>query len=136
MQTRKKAARWRERARVLHTQPSEEQQGKHWYHAFGDILAILRHHSVAILFFLPWLDRSPVKSIRYKGLWYKLMLGLFVIAFIRLGMLGMSEGTPAQTIEMRVWTLVYFAFFILLFFLEEDKLTIKNIGKYLLFGEP
>ena len=79
---------------------------------------ILMGLSVAILFFLPWLDRSPVKSIRYKGLWYKLMLGLFVIAFIRLGMLGMSEGTPAQTIEMRVWTFVYFAFFILLYFMS------------------
>jgi ubiquinol-cytochrome c reductase cytochrome b subunit len=74
--------------------------------------------SVMVLFFLPWLDRSPVKSIRYKGAWYKVMLGLFTIAFIRLGMLGMAEGTPIQTIEMRVWTFVYFAFFILLFFLS------------------
>ncbi len=74
--------------------------------------------SVMILFFLPWLDRSPVKSIRYKGLWYKIMVGVFAIAFVRLGMLGMAEGTPAQTIEMRVWTFVYFAFFILLYFLS------------------
>ena len=74
--------------------------------------------SVMVLFFLPWLDRSPVKSIRYKGAWYKIMLALFTIAFIRLGMLGMAEGTPSQTIEMRVWTFVYFAFFILLFFLS------------------
>ena len=79
---------------------------------------ILMGVSVAILFFLPWLDRSPVKSIRYKGLWYKILLGLFVIAFIRLGMLGISEGTPAQTIEMRIWTFVYFAFFVLLYFLS------------------
>ena len=74
--------------------------------------------SVVILFFLPWLDRSPVKSIRYKGLWYKIMLAVFTIAFVRLGMLGMAEGTPAQTIEMRVWTFFYFAFFILLYFLS------------------
>ncbi len=74
--------------------------------------------SVVILFFLPWLDRSPVKSIRYKGLWYKFLLGMFAIAFVRLGMLGMAEGTPAQTIEMRIWTFVYFAFFILLFFMS------------------
>jgi ubiquinol-cytochrome c reductase cytochrome b subunit len=46
------------------------------------------------------------------------MLGVFAIAFIRLGMLGMSEGTPAQTVEMRIWTFVYFSFFILLFFLS------------------
>jgi ubiquinol-cytochrome c reductase cytochrome b subunit len=74
--------------------------------------------SVAILFFLPWLDRSPVKSIRYKGMWYKVLLTLFTIAFIRLGLLGMAEGTPAQTWEMRVWTLVYFMFFVLLFFMS------------------
>jgi len=74
--------------------------------------------SVAILFFLPWLDRSPVKSIRYRGLWYKVLLGLFTIAFVRLGLLGMAEGTPAQTLEMRVWTLVYFMFFVLLFFMS------------------
>jgi len=79
---------------------------------------ILMGASVMILFFLPWLDRSPVKSIRYKGAWYKVLLALFTIAFIRLGMLGMAEGTPIQTIEMRVWTFVYFSFFILLFFLS------------------
>ncbi len=74
--------------------------------------------SVAILFFLPWLDRSPVKSIRYRGLWYKVLLGLFTVAFVRLGLLGMAEGTPAQTMEMRLWTLVYFMFFVLLFFMS------------------
>ena len=74
--------------------------------------------SVAILFFLPWLDRSPVKSIRYRGTWYKVLLALFTIAFVRLGLLGMAEGTPAQTWEMRVWTLVYFMFFVLLFFMS------------------
>jgi ubiquinol-cytochrome c reductase cytochrome b subunit len=79
---------------------------------------ILMGVSVVILFFLPWLDRSPVKSIRYKGLWYKILLGLFVVAFVRLGMLGMAEGTPAQTVEMRVWTFVYFGFFVLLYFMS------------------
>ena len=74
--------------------------------------------SVLILFFLPWLDRSPVRSIRYKGAWYKILLGAFTIAFIRLGMLGMAEGTPAETWEMRFWTLVYFMFFVLLFFMS------------------
>ncbi len=74
--------------------------------------------SVMILFFLPWLDRSPVKSIRYRGMWYKVLLAMFTIAFVRLGLLGMAEGTPAQTWEMRVWTLVYFMFFVLLFFIS------------------
>ncbi len=79
--------------------------------------------SVVILFFLPWLDRAPVKSIRYRGKQYKIMLALFVIAFLRLGMLGMAEGTPAQTLEMRIWTFVYFAYFILLFFLSPKERT-------------
>jgi len=79
--------------------------------------------SVVILFFVPWLDRSPVKSIRYRPLQYKVMLGLFTIAFVRLGMLGMAEGTPSQTVEMRVWTFVYFAFFVLLFFLSPRERT-------------
>ena len=84
---------------------------------------LLMGSSVVILFFVPWIDRAPVKSIRYRGLQYKVMLGLFAVAFIRLGMLGMAEGTPSQTIEMRVWTFVYFAFFILLFFLSPKEKT-------------
>jgi ubiquinol-cytochrome c reductase cytochrome b subunit len=79
--------------------------------------------SVGILFFLPWIDRSPVKSIRYRGAWYKILLALFTIAFVRLGLLGMAEGTPAQTWEMRVWTLVYFMFFVLLFFMSPKAKT-------------
>ena len=84
---------------------------------------LLMGASVLILFFVPWIDRAPVKSIRYRGLQYKVMLGLFAVAFVRLGMLGMAEGTPGQTIEMRVWTFVYFAFFILLFFLSPKEKT-------------
>ena len=79
---------------------------------------LLMGASVMILFFLPWLDRSPVKSIRYRGTWYKVLLALFTIAFVRLGLLGMAEGTPAQTWGMRIWTLVYFMFFVLLFFMS------------------
>ena len=84
---------------------------------------VLMGAAIFVLFLMPWLDRSKVKSIRYKGLWYKIMLGLFVIAFLRLGMLGMAEGTPAQTVEMRVWTFVYFAFFILLYFISPGAKT-------------
>jgi ubiquinol-cytochrome c reductase cytochrome b subunit len=84
---------------------------------------ILMGVSVGVLFLVPWLDRSPVKSIRYKGAWYKVLVFMFAIAFVRLGMLGMAEGTPAQTWEMRFWTFVYFAFFILLFFLSKGGKT-------------
>ncbi|MCW8925511.1 MAG: cytochrome bc complex cytochrome b subunit [Xanthomonadales bacterium] len=84
---------------------------------------IMMGASVFVLFLLPWLDRSPVKSIRYRGAWYKILLALFTIAFVRLGLLGMAEGTPAQTWEMRVWTLVYFMFFVLLFFMSPKAKT-------------
>jgi ubiquinol-cytochrome c reductase cytochrome b subunit len=84
---------------------------------------LLMGAAVMILFFMPWIDRSPVKSIRYKGLWYKILLGVFAIAFIRLGMLGMAEGTPAQTWEMRFWTFIYFGFFVFLFFFSKSMPT-------------
>ena len=75
------------------------------------------------LFILPWLDRSKVKSIRYKGLGSKILLAVFAITFIRLGMLGMGEGTHAQTIESRIWTFAYFAFFILMPFVTKYEKT-------------
>ena len=79
--------------------------------------------AIVMLFLLPWLDRSPVRSIRYKGLWYKILLGVFVIAFIRLGMLGMGTGTVPETWDSRWWTFVYFAYFVLLFFLSKSGKT-------------
>jgi ubiquinol-cytochrome c reductase cytochrome b subunit len=70
--------------------------------------------AVVALFFLPWLDRSPVKSIRYKGMGSKVLMVLFIISFIRLGILGMGAGTEGEKIESQIWTFVYFAFFVLL----------------------
>ena len=67
-----------------------------------------------ILCFLPWLDRSPVKSIRYKGPISKLALALFVISFLGLGFLGLEPVTPLYTILARILTAVYFAFFLLM----------------------
>jgi len=75
---------------------------------------LLMGASVVIFAFLPWLDRSPVKSIRYKGWMYKLALSLFVIAFIVLGYLGMQVPTPTATRIAQVGTVVYFAFFLLM----------------------
>jgi len=68
--------------------------------------------AVVILFFLPWLDKSPVKSIRYRGAIYKIMLGLFVIAFVVLGWLGTQAPTDIKTMMAQVGTAVYFAFFL------------------------
>jgi ubiquinol-cytochrome c reductase cytochrome b subunit len=68
--------------------------------------------AVMILFLLPWLDRSPVRSIRYRGWLTKIMITLFVIAFVALGWLGLQAGSTAQTWAARIFTLYYFAFFI------------------------
>ncbi len=70
--------------------------------------------AVMIFFALPWLDRSPVKSIRYRGPKYKIALGLFVISFVGLGWLGILPSTPLYTWIARVLTVIYFAFFLLM----------------------
>ena len=68
--------------------------------------------AVLILFLLPWLDRSPVKSIRYRGPLTKALIAIFVVAFVALGWLGLQSGSTAQTWAARIFTMYYFAFFI------------------------
>ena len=70
--------------------------------------------SVAIPFMLPWLDRSPVKSWRYRGNITKVMLLLFVSSFLILGVLGVKAPTPARTMLAQVCSVIYFAFFLLM----------------------
>ena len=68
--------------------------------------------SVAIPFMLPWLDRSPVKSWRYRGNLNRIMLVLFVASFLILGVLGVKTPTPARTVLAQICTVFYFAFFL------------------------
>ena len=70
--------------------------------------------AVLIFFFVPWLDRSPVKSIRYKGPIFKFALACFVVSFLWLGYLGTEQPTVAATWIARILTVVYFAFFLLM----------------------
>lgn len=70
--------------------------------------------SVVIIGALPWLDLSPVKSIRYKGPIYKIVLAIFVVAFFILGYLGVLAPTPMRTLVSQVCTLIYFGFFLLM----------------------
>jgi len=70
--------------------------------------------SVAIPLLLPWLDRSPVKSWRYKGRMTKAMLVLFTASFLILGVLGTKVPTPERTLLAQVCCIVYFAFFLLM----------------------
>ncbi|MDO6592954.1 cytochrome bc complex cytochrome b subunit [Neptuniibacter sp. 1_MG-2023] len=79
--------------------------------------------AIAILFVLPWLDRSPVKSIRYKGMPSKIMLVIFCISFVILGYLGVVASTPGRTIVAQVCTALYFAYFFLMPFYTKMEST-------------
>jgi ubiquinol-cytochrome c reductase cytochrome b subunit len=75
---------------------------------------VLMGVSVMIFFLLPWLDRSPVKSIRYKGPITKGAIALFVVAFFVLGYLGTESVTTGRTIMAQIGTAIYFMFFFLM----------------------
>lgn len=70
--------------------------------------------AIAILFVLPWLDRSPVKSWRYKGGISKISIVVFAFVFILLTWLGTQPATETYTLIAQVCTLMYFAFFLLM----------------------
>jgi ubiquinol-cytochrome c reductase cytochrome b subunit len=69
---------------------------------------------IAIFVALPWLDRSPVKSIKYKGNYSKFFLALFVVSFFVLGYLGTVTSTPGRTLAAQIFTVTYFAYFLLM----------------------
>ncbi len=70
--------------------------------------------AIVVMFLLPWLDRSPVKSIRYRGALYKWALALFVIAFFVLSYLGTQSVSETKTWLARIFSIIYFLFFILM----------------------
>jgi ubiquinol-cytochrome c reductase cytochrome b subunit len=70
--------------------------------------------SVAIPFLLPWLDRSPVNSWRYRGNINKTMLILFISSFLILGVLGVKSPTPDRTLLAQICSIIYFGFFLLM----------------------
>ncbi|MES2719828.1 MAG: cytochrome bc complex cytochrome b subunit [Pseudomonadota bacterium] len=82
--------------------------------------------AIAILFVLPWLDKSPVKSMRYKGTQSKIWLTLFVISFIGLGYLGAVPSDPVKTVISQILTIIYFLFFLLMPFYTSME-TVKTV---------
>ena len=70
--------------------------------------------AIAILFVLPWLDRSPVKAMRYKGWGSKIALIAFCISFVVLGVLGVLPSTEGRTTVAQIASVVYFLYFILM----------------------
>ncbi|MEZ5496937.1 MAG: cytochrome bc complex cytochrome b subunit [Gammaproteobacteria bacterium] len=82
---------------------------------------ILMFTAIILLFTLPWLDRSEVKSIRYRLLPFKIALFSFVTAFVILGWLGMQSGSTVQKYMAIVCTVVYFAYFPFLYFYSKNE---------------
>ena len=70
--------------------------------------------AIALPVVLPWLDKSPVKSIRYKGRVSRIFLAIFVISFFILGYLGVQHPTPARTLVAQLCTAIYFGYFLLM----------------------
>jgi ubiquinol-cytochrome c reductase cytochrome b subunit len=79
--------------------------------------------AIAILFVMPWLDRSPVKSMRYKGWMSRVWLAIFVVSFVILGYLGTLATTEGRTTVAQVCTLLYFLYFILMPFYTRMETT-------------
>ncbi|MGE7990641.1 cytochrome b N-terminal domain-containing protein, partial [Pseudomonas sp. NPDC089554] len=78
--------------------------------------------AIAVLFVLPWLDRSPVRSMRYKGWLSKVWLLVFCVSFVILGVLGVLAPTPGRTLLSQVCTVLYFAYFLLMpFYTRMEK---------------
>ena len=77
--------------------------------------------AVVLIAFLPWLDKSPVKSVRYRSSKFKLMLTLFVIAFVGLGILGAMPSTNVRTMIAQLFSFIYFGFFLAMpFYTKND----------------
>ena len=70
--------------------------------------------AIVVLFFVPWLDRSAVRSIRYRGPLFKIALGIFVLAFVGLGVCGLKPPSGIYPLLSKVCTVLYFAFFLLM----------------------
>jgi len=84
---------------------------------------VLMGAAVMLPFFLPWLDRCRVKSIRYRGTVYKVALMVFAVSFIGLGYCGLQKPTETIYLFCRIFTILYFAFFVLMPFYSRHEKT-------------
>ena len=97
---------------------------------------IVMASAIAVMFVLPWLDKSPVRSVRYKGKVWKTMILLFAASFIILGILGVKSPTDGRTALAQLCTLFYFVFFLGMPFWSKmdtykeppDRVTMQGLG--------
>ncbi|MGM0412145.1 MAG: cytochrome b [Pseudomonadota bacterium] len=93
---------------------------------------VLMAAAIVVLFLLPWLDRSPVRSVRYRGPLFKLALTIFTVSFLVLGYLGTQPATGIYTLLAQIFTILYFAFFILMPWytkIDKDKPVPERVTK-------
>ncbi|MDQ2641437.1 MAG: cytochrome bc complex cytochrome b subunit [Pseudomonadota bacterium] len=81
--------------------------------------------SIVCLVVLPWLDRSPVKSTRYRPLTWKIALTVFAVSFVVLGYLGLKPAEGVYVLLARIFTALYFAFFVLMPFYTRGESTAR-----------
>ena len=79
--------------------------------------------AIALLFFMPWIDRCKVRSIRYRAGIYKVNLTMFIISFVVLGWLAMQPATPTLTLMSQIFSFIYFAFFVVLYITSKNENT-------------
>ena len=79
--------------------------------------------AIGLLFFMPWIDRCKVKSVRYRSSIYKINLTVFVISFVVLGWLAMQPATPTLTLMSQLFSFLYFGFFVVLFITSKNEAT-------------
>jgi len=79
--------------------------------------------AIVVLFFLPWIDRCKVKSIRYRSVIFKVNLSVFCLSFVVLGWLAMQPATEILTMFSRIFTFFYFAFFAVLYVTSKNEKT-------------
>jgi len=79
--------------------------------------------AIVVLFLLPWIDQCKVKSIRYRGTSFKILLAAFVVSFVVLGWLGMQPATPFLTLLAQIFSVIYFGFFVALYFTSKNEAT-------------
>ncbi len=79
--------------------------------------------AIAVLFFMPWIDRCKVKSIRYRSTSFKLLLAMLVISFFGLGYLGALPPTETRTMFARLFSIGYFGYFVGLWWISKNEVT-------------
>ena len=96
---------------------------------FGALVLLL---AIVAFLFLPWLDRSPVKSMRYRGWMSRTALAIFVVSFVGLGYLGLQPALPVYVVTARFLAALYFAFFVLMPFYTSLE-TVKPVPERVVY---